>query len=197
MTTQSTIRRPQAARRALPWALGLALLGLMATPATANDAPNWTLTDATGQEYSFHQEHPKGPSIVLFWATWCPYCKALMPHLQSMLEEYRGEQALRVYAISFREDGDPLKYLERQGFSFIAFPEGGDDVASAYDVSGTPGLFVVDAGGRIVLNLYKVTAAMSTDPEWESLNNRQKAARRAPYWGARIREALDRLYTAP
>ncbi|MEO0421387.1 MAG: TlpA disulfide reductase family protein [Pseudomonadota bacterium] len=172
------------------------LVGLLGAQITfANDAPNWRLTDATGQEYAFHEEHPKGPSIVLFWATWCPYCKALMPHLQSMLEEYQGEKPLRVFAISYREDGDPLKYLERQGYSFIAFPEGGD-VPASYNVSGTPGVFVVDESGRIVLNLYQVTSRMAEDPAWDSLNNRQKAARRAPYWGARIREALDTLYGA-
>ncbi len=186
------IARPTTA----PALAGALLLGLFASlGALANDAPNWTLTDATGQEYSFHEEHRKGPSIVLFWATWCPYCKALMPHLQSMLEEYRGEAPLRIYAISYREDGDPVKYLERQGYSFIAFPEGGD-VPASYSVSGTPGLFVVDETGRIVLNLYQITARMAEDPDWDALNNRQKAARRAPYWGARIREALDTLYGA-
>src|SRR3546814_9228256 len=33
------------------------------------------------------------PTVVLFWATWCPYCKALMPHLQSMLDEYGNDRS--------------------------------------------------------------------------------------------------------
>ena len=33
----------------------------------------------------------QGPTIVLFWASWCPFCKALMPHLQSIIDEYNYE----------------------------------------------------------------------------------------------------------
>jgi thiol-disulfide isomerase/thioredoxin len=187
---------PPARRRALT-AIGpitAALLYMMVQPLHAADAPNWSLTNADGELVTFDDVRREGPSIVLFWATWCPYCKALMPHLQSMLEEYRGgDRPLKVYAISYREDGDPLRYLERQGYSFVAFPEGGE-VPAAYDVAGTPGLFVVNEAGRITLNLYQVTSAMRSDGAWASLSNREKAARRAPYWAARIREALDALY---
>ena len=188
------MRATPTARRPALWltVLSLALLVPM-LPAAAVDAPNWTLTSADGTEVSFEAARREGPSIILFWATWCPYCKALMPHLQSMLEEYDGERALRVYAISYREDGDPLRYLERQGFSFTAFPEGGD-VPERFDVAGTPAVFVVDESGLITLNLYQVSAAMKSDEKWASLSNPQKAARRAPYWAARIREALDALY---
>jgi cytochrome c biogenesis protein CcmG/thiol:disulfide interchange protein DsbE len=161
--------------------------------ALAADAPNWTLTAVDGTEVSFDEARREGPSIVLFWATWCPYCKALMPHLQSMLEEYDGERALRVYAISYREDGDPVRYLQRQGYSFIAFPDGGD-VPERYDIAGTPALFVVNESGLITLNLYQVSANMRSDDSFSSLSNREQAARRAPYWAARIREALDGLY---
>ena len=56
------------------------------------------------------------PTIVLFWATWCPYCRALMPHLQSILDEY-GEQ-VEVIALNIREDEDPVEYLDRFGFQF-------------------------------------------------------------------------------
>ncbi len=32
-----------------------------------------------------------GVDIYLFWASWCPYCKALMPHLQSIQVEYGAD----------------------------------------------------------------------------------------------------------
>ena len=72
--------------------------------------------------------------------------------------------------------------------------EGGDAIAERYGVTGTPGLFIVDDKGRAVLDLRDVMAAAAKDPEVEKLNNRLKAARRGPYWAARIREALDTLY---
>jgi thiol-disulfide isomerase/thioredoxin len=164
--------------------------------ASAADAPPFTLETFDGRTVDYAEAQRGGPTIVLFWATWCPYCKALMPHLQSMLEEYGGERALRVFAISYREDGDPARYLELQGYTFTAFPEA-PAVAEAYDVSGTPGLFVVSQAGRIELNLYQLSAAMRTDPEWASLSNAEKAARRAPRWAARVRQTLDQLYTVP
>jgi hypothetical protein len=52
---------------------------------------------------------------VLFWATWCPYCKALMPHVQSNLDEY-GKQVRVVapfWAARLREALDQLIQQER------------------------------------------------------------------------------------
>jgi thiol-disulfide isomerase/thioredoxin len=129
--------------------------------------------------------------ILLFWATWCPFCKALMPHLQSIAYEY-PDDALTIYAIHFRDDdGDPVGYMRANGFDFTVLLDGGE-VAAAYGVHATPGLLVFDRDNRKVFDIYAAMEDFNsryTLPE--GLKNRQKAARKAPFWAAEIRKALD------
>jgi len=154
-------------------------------------APTWSLETPSGEAISFPHAHD-GPVILLFWASWCPYCKALMPHLQSMLDEY-DDDALTIYAINFRDDGDPIAYLQKHGFDFTLLLDGGD-VAAAYDIHATPGLLIFDSENRVILDLYDVMddyndmVTLSDD-----LNHGQKAARKTPWWAAQVRLALDQI----
>lgn len=181
-------------KRVLTRAGIIALILLLAgTPAGAANEVSWSLHTPDGVEVSFPYEH-REPVVLLFWASWCPYCKALMPHLQSIQDEY-GD-AVTIYAIDFRDDGDPLGYLKSQGYRFTPLPAGGE-VADAYGVYATPGLLIFDDENSIVLNLYDVMAHY--DEEFDTpdgLKHSQRASRKAPYWAARIREALDRLLAA-
>jgi len=134
-----------------------------------------------------------GPTIVLFWATWCPYCKALMPHLQSIVDEY-GDR-VTVLAINFREDGKPAEVLNSRGFEFVLVPDA-DDVAESWGVKGTPGLFLADKTGRVVFSRFAIPESdypahpMAGE---KKLSNSQKASRMAPFWAARLRTAIDLL----
>lgn len=130
----------------------------------------------------------QGVGVYLFWASWCPYCRALMPHLQSLEDEF-GDR-ITVYALNFRDQQDPEAYLGEHGFDFVLLPEA-DGVAQEWGVQGTPGLFIVDGNGRIRFNLYEVLA--TNPPGFEDLNHTQRAQRRAPFWAARIRESLDEV----
>jgi len=47
-------------------------------------APDWTLTSESGETVTLSEVAAEQPVILLFWATWCPYCKSLMPHIQSV-----------------------------------------------------------------------------------------------------------------
>ena len=140
-----------------------------------------------------YPEDLQSPVIVLFWATWCPYCKALMPHLQSILDEYPGE--LELLAINFREDGDPAAVLESRGYQFMLIPEA-DDVAKAWGVKGTPGLYLADETGRIVFSRFAIPETEFSERALSSgkkLSNSQKASRMAPFWAARLRTEIDLL----
>lgn len=167
----------------------IALVSFFAIAAESPPAPSFTIRDEQGGELRLPADQ-QGIGIYLFWASWCPYCRALMPHIQEMKQEYGNR--VTVYALNFRDQDDPGKYIRDQGFQFIYLPDA-DEVASLWNVRATPGLFLVDRDGRIRFNLYDL---LSEDPPgYEDMTHAQRAAHRAPFWAARIREELNELLT--
>jgi cytochrome c biogenesis protein CcmG/thiol:disulfide interchange protein DsbE len=111
--------------------------------------PAWEGKGADGQAIHFDPQHLQRPALLLFWATWCPYCKALMPYLQKVYDA-AGKDKLDVYAIDFKdEDGDPVAELKERGNTFTLVRDG-DAIAASYGVKGTPGLFLVGRSGEII-----------------------------------------------
>jgi cytochrome c biogenesis protein CcmG/thiol:disulfide interchange protein DsbE len=164
-------------------------------------APAFTLANAAGEQVTLPSAHD-GVDIYFFWASWCPYCKALMPHLQSMRIEY-GEDgpgqpldgfpvspSVTIYALNIRDDEDPEHFMAERGYDFVVIPEA-DSIMELYGVRSTPGLFVVDGKGRIRLNLYEMI--FDDNSEYKALSHGKKAGRRAPYWSAEIRRTIDNI----
>lgn len=158
--------------------------------ASAATAPSISVKTAAGESVELPREHD-GVDLYLFWATWCPYCQRLMPHIQSLEDEYGDD--LAVFAINFRDDGDPQGYVEERGFEFTLIPDG-DDVAEAYGMHGTPGLVLVDGDGGIRFNLYDLQKPAGK--ALEDLEHGQRAERLAPWWAARIRQEIDAILGA-
>ena len=148
-------------------------------------APSFTLANAAGEQVTLPRAHD-GVDIYFFWASWCPYCKALMPHLQSMRIEYGDE--LTIYALNIRDDEDPEPFMAENGYDFVLMPEA-DSIMELYGVRPIPGVFVVDGKGRIRLNLYEMI--FDDGSEYKALSHGEKAGRRAPYWAAEIGRAID------
>ena len=124
--------------------LSLSCAGL----ATAATAPAWEGHGADGRTIAFDPQHRTRPAILFFWATWCPYCEALMPYVQKVYDA-AGADKLDVYAIDIKEDGDPVAALRDRKITFTLVRDG-DPIAPLYGVKGTPGLFLVDTHGEIV-----------------------------------------------
>jgi thiol-disulfide isomerase/thioredoxin len=117
--------------------------------ATPVRALAWQGLGADGRPINFDPQHLTHPVLLLFWATWCPYCEALMPYLQHVYAD-AGAQRLTVYAIDIHdEDGHPETALRQRKLTFTLVRDG-DAIADAYGVEGTPGLFLVDTKGDIV-----------------------------------------------
>lgn len=166
--------------------IALALL-FFTSFAAAQSAPPLTLSNDRGDTVQLPREH-EGVDIYLFWASWCPYCKAFMPHLQSILDEYGDE--VSVFALQIRDEEDGRAFLDENGFEFELIPNA-DSAMAPYGVRTTPGLFLVDGSGELQFDLNDIV--LVDPPGYEDLGNRGKAARRAPAWAAQVRQEIDRV----
>jgi len=153
-------------------------------------APDWTLVSAEHETVRLSEEVRRQPVVLFFWATWCPYCKALMPHLQSLRLEHGDE--IKILAINFiAADGDPVGFVRNAGYDFVVLPDG-DAVAEAYRVYGTPGVVIVDQDRNIRFDLRWLPRSDMPVIK-QSASNKSKAAHLAPYWAAEIRKGVDQV----
>ncbi len=150
-------------------------------------APDWTLLSADGKTVRLQDELRQQSVVLFFWATWCPYCEALMPHLQSIRLEHGDD--LKILAINFREKADPVGFIKDAGYDFVVLPKG-DEVAELYDIYGTPGLIVVDQGRQIRFDLRDLPQ-YSFAETGKKLSHKARAAYLAPYWAAELRKSID------
>jgi hypothetical protein len=116
-----------------------------------------------------------------------------MPHLQSIRLEH-GDN-VKILAINFREDDDPVAFIKDAGYDFTVLPDG-DAVAATYGVHGTPGVIIVDDQRQIRFDLRKLPMQDPPHDATESTSHRKKAAYRAPYWAAEIRKSIDAIRDA-
>ena len=172
---------------ALVLSLALAHPALAIEPGTL--AEDWTRDTIDGESLTLSEQVQSRPQVLFFWASWCPFCKALMPHLQSIKLEYGDD--IDILSVNFREDGDPLAVLREGDYDFIMIPDA-DDVAELYDVYGTPGVLLVDGDRRIQFDLRNVQRPAANEDNKPA--NRGVASRRlAAYWAAELRKAIRAL----
>jgi thiol-disulfide isomerase/thioredoxin len=112
-------------------------------------APDWQLNTIEGKAVSLQQFRGQ-PVVLLFWATWCPYCKKLMPGLQRLQQKY-ADKGLQVVMIDYNEDegADVVGTLAARGITLLNVI-GGDAVAEHYNVGAVPTTFFIDRKGRVV-----------------------------------------------
>jgi thiol-disulfide isomerase/thioredoxin len=153
----------------------------MASVEQGDTAPSWQAHDFAGRTVDFPAVTQGKPTIVIFWATWCPYCKAFMPYLKNIERDY-AKQGLKVVAIDVKEDGraDPKAYVQGLGFSPVAIASAdGDRIIQQYGIRYIPGLLIVDGNGRVA---YK--------RPWTDLPAGKTVAE---LWDGQVRTALDAL----
>ena len=86
-------------------------------------------------------------TIVNFWASWCPPCRAEHPTLTEL-----SDQGLRVAGVNFRDQqDDALEYLNAEGDPFFAHgfdPRGRTSID--WGVTAPPETFIVDGEGTVL-----------------------------------------------
>jgi cytochrome c biogenesis protein CcmG/thiol:disulfide interchange protein DsbE len=122
--------------------LSVLLIASTVAAETLPRAPDWTLDATDGRTVTFHDDAAGHPAVLLFWTTWCPYCRALFPHLVAVQSDYAA-RGVRFYALNVWEDADPVAYFRAHGYDMTLLLAA-DLVAEDYGIEGTPGVVVTD-----------------------------------------------------
>lgn len=133
------------------FASAVLLLGTPAVHAAGVVAPHFALSALDGERYT--DQYLRGhPSLVVFWASWCPVCQVELPKLHALFDDLRG-RGLQVLAIGFADDEERIRHFVHRHADIIDFPvlyDQDDIVAKRYGVVGTPTVYLVNKRGEIV-----------------------------------------------
>ena len=119
-------------------------------------AVDFNLTDQYGNTHTLSQY--KGKTIFLnFWGTWCPPCRAEMPDIQKLYEEFdqEGEDALIILGVAAPNLGkekseDGIKtFLEENGYTYPVLMDTEAGLFQTYGITSFPTTIMIDRDGNL------------------------------------------------
>ena len=136
---------------AQPVASGAANTADSSAPAEGEAAPDFVLTSLDGEAVRLSDY--RGKKVILnFWATWCPPCKAEMPHMQKFYEDNK-DQGIEVLAVNLtsidKGEESVQAFVEKFGLTFPIPMDRDGQLGPQYQAVTIPTTYIIDTEGII------------------------------------------------
>ncbi|WP_433744664.1 peroxiredoxin family protein [Falsibacillus pallidus] len=115
-------------------------------------APDFTLKTLDGKEKSLSDF--RGKKVILnFWATWCPPCKAEIPHMVKFYGENAKSSNVEIVAVNLtaQDKGEETirKFVKEYKMPFPVLLDSAGDIGSKYGAFAIPTSYILDSKGVI------------------------------------------------
>jgi len=132
--------------------------GIPGVASTASqEAPDFTMTDVNGSPVTLSSLRGM-PTVMNFWASWCPPCREELGAFQKMYDEYGTR--VNFVMLNVGGQGDTVatvqKFCKDNGYTFPLYFDDGDG-ATLFGVTGIPETVFLNAKG---LSYGKVVGGM-------------------------------------
>jgi len=126
---------------------------------TKNLAKNITLTSIdgkklnmiyTGSGFKFAELEGKA-TLVVFFATWCPPCRAEVPHLVELQEKYKNDfSVVAILVEENKKNEDVANFINENKINYFVSnsPANFEAVEAFGGVKGIPAMFMFDKNGN-------------------------------------------------
>ncbi|EPD52189.1 redoxin domain-containing protein [Paenisporosarcina sp. FSL H8-0542] len=133
--------------------LGIEMTGVAASEGLnkGDTAPDFELTTLDGKKVKLSDYQGK-KVIVNFWATWCPPCKAEMPHMQNYYEDFAEEENVEILAVNLTSGDSEEKvndFVRDYGLTFPIPMDTEGAVGQTFEAITIPTSYMIDTKGRI------------------------------------------------
>lgn len=112
-------------------------------------APDFTAEMLDGSSVTLSALQNK-PTLLIFWATWCPPCRAELAHLQEGVIDVFGD-AINVLPLSRGEKREVVEeYIAKMGYTFAVGLDSEQKAYNLYASNYIPRCFVIDTDGTVL-----------------------------------------------
>lgn len=137
-----------------------------------DEAPDFTVEMLDGSKVALSALQGK-PTLLIFWATWCPPCRLELSKLQEHIIDRYGDK-INVLPISRGEERAKVEeYISKMGYTFAVGLDGDQSIYRKYATNYIPRCFVIDANGKVLYSGVGYDEAIAKEVE----QNIEKALR--------------------
>ncbi|WP_245637766.1 peroxiredoxin family protein [Cytobacillus solani] len=116
-----------------------------------NKAPDFQLKALNGTDVKLSDLH--GKKVILnFWATWCPPCKAEIPHMQDFYES-SDKTEVEILAVNLttseKNPGNIKEFVRERNVTFPILLDQDGDVGDQYRAITIPTSYLIDSNGIV------------------------------------------------
>ncbi|MFC1835070.1 peroxiredoxin family protein [Thermodesulfobacteriota bacterium] len=128
-----------------------------------DEAPPFVATTLDGEKINTEDLKNKKSMFLVFWATWCPYCKTSVGKLRQVYETY--EKKGMVFLAINPGINDPIRRVKRFVDLFrVTYPvvyDKGARITKRYNIRGAPTIVMVDREGIVRFRGAKIPKDLS------------------------------------
>jgi len=117
------------------------------------DDQNITI-EVTKEGWNF-KEYPNKVVLLNFFATWCPPCKAEIPHLNNLLKEYKDDFVVISVLVEENKSNDTIKKFIKEyniQYPITNSPENFNLASGVGGVDSIPAMFLFNKKGLVYQN---------------------------------------------
>ncbi len=119
-------------------------------------ATSYTSIDARTLDINI--ENPEGPTLLVFWASWCSKCIAEIPQLKQIKNRYPLVELIGVNVNKKTQDGLATQQEYELNYPSIADPD--LLIADKFKVKGTPTIILLNTEGKVLLKANHVSSKL-------------------------------------
>jgi peroxiredoxin len=89
------------------------------------------------------------PTVLVFWAAWCPFCREETPHVNKLADEYEA-RGVHVFGINVQDSQGRTEWgVKSFGIRYSVVRDTEGNTARSYNVEGIPTVIFLDRKGVV------------------------------------------------
>ena len=127
----------------------------MAGGGVGEKASAFSLISTSGDTVTLNDVLKTGKAVLIFSASWCPYCVEEVPAVNAFYAKKKG--SVSVFCVDVNESAAKAgKFIKDTGMTYPVLLDPNGDAATSYGVKGIPTVIAIDASGAILYNGHSI-----------------------------------------